>query len=181
MLVETTRTRIDWFLKMFARVGLEDAAETWLRELYPSKRVHRVVALMPADAWRVLSEVALDEVYGVRGFRRPRTKAYKVAATQEVVTALNVRRRHPALTGRGVFGVETTWLPAWHVGHVSFSPLYLPEHRFVALVPQLEPGGLTRWRSVEPTGPDFRAPEGYARLFQEAEHLRFAVEGQADR
>ena len=179
MWVETSRQRLDWMVKLVERErGLGEVTESWFSEAV-KLRSNRVSAPLPPDGWLLLSELTMDEVYGPRGFGRPRVKPYQVQATQDVVTAVNVRWRHPALSGRRIFGLDVTHIPAWYVGATSYSAWHQPGHRFVILSPQLA-SGWTLWRPAS-AGPDLRAPKGYARLFEEANHLAFAVERKTHR
>jgi hypothetical protein len=182
MNVETTSRRIDWFLHLLSTVGLGDEGAGWLNHAVPAKS-NRFIATLPADGWLLLSMLMQQEIYGPRGGVAKHLPTYKMSAMQEVQAAVNTRKRHPALDGRGVIGVAREIIPAWRDDARELHPFrrhfpYAADFR--VMVPEyISKMGITRWLMVwdsadMPAGVD-------ARLFEEREHLLFSVQVDAHR
>ena len=180
MNVLTTSRRLAYFTELFGRVGLAEEAYSWFDGAVDAPKNH-MVATLPADGWHLLAELLRDDVFGPRGFARPKTPAYKLRAAQEIQQAVNIRRYHPALKGQGSLGapiadIVTGWRPhtwgdvqRWAAFRRELEP-YASDH-FAVLAPHYE-AGFTTWRLADP-----RTLTGaYARLGEEQSHLRFSIE-----
>jgi len=182
--VLTTSRRLAYFTELFGRVGLAEEAYSWFDGAVDAPKNH-MVATLPADGWHLLAELLRDDVFGPRGFARPKTPAYKRAAAQEIQGAVNVRRLHPGLKGRGVIAADasTEFLTGWRPftwGNVRACTAFrreIEDGELVILIPKPIGDQFMAWFSADPralTGTD-------ARLSEKQEHLRFCVEVQADR
>jgi hypothetical protein len=161
--------------KMQVSVILEviegDAAfEPWLEADQVSK--WRYDWEMPAVGWLRVFERLERATLTPHGRNSSKQPMYWVRARNNIRRALNHREVHPAMTGKGVIGIDGLVLPAWPTGDRWWSPYPVDGATMVALVPHtneppLQSVQITWW---EPESPGVDR----GRLFDEAAHRALA-------
>lgn len=134
----------------------------------------RFSVLMPSDAWLWIRDLLVAHCYHANG--RPQRGIEREASwntlCRTVVTAVNRRQAHPALTGRAMAGSHIEIIPCWTDAKVhAFSSLARDGAAFSVLVPTTTHKlglSITEWKPG--------IPSHDSALMEEAAHLIFRRE-----